>query len=183
MKRVGSRIKKKRELLKMPLGEVARLAGISSSALSQIENAKTFPSIVTLKAVANAIGSTVGELIGENEMTAPAQIVNGQEKILVDKNHTGASLYMLTYRDEGRMMGAYLVVLEQGASSYDGMNKHSGQEFSYILSGEVTFFVDDQTYIMKKGDSLYTTSQKRREVVNSGDTKAEILWVITPPYF
>ncbi|TCO09920.1 helix-turn-helix domain-containing protein [Natronoflexus pectinivorans] len=183
MKRLGSRIKKKRELLGMPLGEVARLAGISSSALSQIENAKAFPSIITLKSVANAIGSTVGELIGENEMAAPAPIVPDQDKVLVDKNETGAALYMLTHREEGRIMGAYQVVLEKGASSGDWMKKHSGQEFSYIVAGEVTFFVDDQTYAMKKGDSLYTNSQKRREVVNSGSSMAEVLWVITPPYF
>ncbi|MCC5928861.1 MAG: cupin domain-containing protein, partial [Cyclobacteriaceae bacterium] len=48
-------------------------------------------------------------------------------------------------------------------------SRHAGQEFSYVVTGEVTFYVDDQVYVMKAGASLYTTSQKHREVVNSGE--------------
>lgn len=62
-------------------------------------------------------------------------------------------------------------------------SRHAGQEFSYVVTGEVTFYVDDQVYVMKAGASLYTTSQKHREVVNSGEGLSEVLWVITPPYF
>ena len=49
MNRIGERIKKKREQFNLQLNELAEKIGISSSALSQIEKAKSFPSIVTLK--------------------------------------------------------------------------------------------------------------------------------------
>lgn len=51
----------------MQLNDLAKKAGISSSALSQIENAKAFPSILTLKTIADRLHTTVGEIIGEHE--------------------------------------------------------------------------------------------------------------------
>jgi XRE family transcriptional regulator, regulator of sulfur utilization len=54
MKRLGERIKRKRESLHMQLNELAKKVGISSSALSQIEKAKAFPSVITLKSIADS---------------------------------------------------------------------------------------------------------------------------------
>ena len=67
MNRLGARIKRKREMLSLPLSDLSKKVGISASALSQIENSKAFPSIVTLKSIANSLYTTVGELIGEHE--------------------------------------------------------------------------------------------------------------------
>ena len=67
MQRIGERIKSKREQLGLQLNELAKKVGVSSSALSQIEKAKSFPTIITLKLIAENLQTTVGELIGENE--------------------------------------------------------------------------------------------------------------------
>ena len=67
MKRIGGRIKKRRELLHLHLNELAEKVAISSSALSQIENSKSYPSVLTLKSIADALHTTIGELVGENE--------------------------------------------------------------------------------------------------------------------
>ncbi|KAB2822721.1 MAG: helix-turn-helix transcriptional regulator, partial [Paludibacter sp.] len=67
MNRIGERIKRKRDQFKLNLNELAKRVGISSSALSQIENGKAFPTIITLKSIADQLQTTVGELIGENE--------------------------------------------------------------------------------------------------------------------
>ena len=86
MKRLGERIKKRREFLKMQLNDLSKKVGISPSALSQIENAKAFPSIVTLKNIADSLHSSVGELIGENEMLAKNPIIRYKEKKFVKDN-------------------------------------------------------------------------------------------------
>lgn len=183
MKRLGGRIKRKREVLGMSLGEVARLAGISSSALSQIENAKSFPSIVTLKAVANVLHTTVGELVGENEVITRIPLVRHTEKIFVERNDTGAELYLLTHREQGKQMGTYLIVLKKGATTEGFLKEHSGQEFCHVLSGELEFEIDDTLYKVKSGDSLYYNSAKSHKAVNTKSTTAEMLWVVTPANF
>ena len=65
MERIGERIKRKRELLSMQLNDLARKVGISSSALSQIERAKAYPSILTLKLIAENLQTQVSTFLGE----------------------------------------------------------------------------------------------------------------------
>lgn len=86
MKRLGERIKRKREDLHLRLNELAQKVGISPGALSQIEKAKAFPSITTLKSIADNLYTTVGELIGENEILTNNPLVKFSEKSFIVKN-------------------------------------------------------------------------------------------------
>ncbi len=86
MIRLGERIKKRREQLNLQLGELASRIGVSASAMSQIEKAKSFPSIITLKNIAESLHTTVGELIGENESLANNPVVKRDEMEFVDQN-------------------------------------------------------------------------------------------------
>jgi len=95
MNRLGERIKRKREILNFPLNELAKKVGISSSALSQIENSKSFPSILTLKSIADNLFTSVGELIGENEILAKHPLVKNTEIKFAKTNNTGTSLFLL----------------------------------------------------------------------------------------
>lgn len=81
MKRLGERIRRKRESLHLKLNDVANRVGISSSALSQIEKAKAFPSILTLKTIADCLHSTVGELVGENETLSKQPLIKDAKKV------------------------------------------------------------------------------------------------------
>ena len=53
MKRIGERVKRRRELLNLQLNDLVGKVGISSSVLSRIEKAKAFSSIITLKSIAD----------------------------------------------------------------------------------------------------------------------------------
>ena len=75
---MGKRIKKKRESFGFLIKDLSAQIGVTSSLISQIEKGKAYPSIVTLKKIANALQTTVGELIGEHE--------NLSQKPLLKKN-------------------------------------------------------------------------------------------------
>ena len=97
MERIGERVKYKREQLKLQLNELAKKVGISPSALSQIEKAKSFPSIVTLKLIAENLHTTVGELIGENESLQNNPIFRNDEYIFIQKNDSGSEVFLLCF--------------------------------------------------------------------------------------
>ena len=67
MDQMGKRIKKKRVSLGLQMKGLSIKIGVTPSLISQIESGKAYPSIVTLKKVADALQTTVGDLIGENE--------------------------------------------------------------------------------------------------------------------
>ncbi|MDA3879262.1 MAG: cupin domain-containing protein [Prolixibacteraceae bacterium] len=181
MKRLGERIKKKREFLRIPMGELARRAGISASALSQIEKAKAFPSVVTLKNIADKLNITVGELIGENEDLSRNPLMKESDQKFVDKNSSGSELYLLSHHDVHKQMETFLIrfVNESNAEGFFG--NHQGQAFCIVQSGEFLFTLDGQKYQMTAGDSFYFNTVLPYSVhLHKGDSGA-LVWIVTPP--
>lgn len=181
MKRLGERIKRKRESMQMQLNDLARKVGVSSSALSQIENAKAFPSIVTLKTIADQLNTTVGELIGENETLTKNPLITKEEKKFVKGNESGTSLYLLSHHDPLKQMETYLVEFIKNSDTHDIFTEHPGQEFCYILKGKVNFVLDEKEYELSEGDSLYFNSNIPHSARSWSKSIAMMLWIITPP--
>lgn len=181
MKKLGERIKKKRELHKYQLNELAKRVGISASALSQIENAKAFPSIVTLKNIADNLHSTVGELIGENEMLAHNPVIRKDDRKFVKNNDSGSKLYLLSHHDSHKQMETYLVHFSKGSDVNDFFHPHPGQVFCYVLSGSFQFTLDDVEYMLKQGDSFYFNAQVPNQVTLNKTKEGEIIWIESPP--
>ena len=103
MDQMGKRIKKKREFLGFQVKELSIKIGVTSSLISQIERGKAFPSIVTLKKIAEALHTTVGDLIGENENLVQHPLLKSNERRFVKKNKKGTSLRIL----EGKKRKCY----------------------------------------------------------------------------
>lgn len=183
MNRIGERIKKKRELIKLNLNELAEKVGISASALSQIEKSKSFPSILTLKSIAENLHTTVGELIGENESLANNPVVYKKDIKFIEQSKSGTFIYLLSHHDVNKHMDTYLVRFSK-ASGIDGFFASAfGQMFCYILSGEIRFDLDGKSYILKSGDNIYFNAKAAYDAINIYDGISEIIWVQSPPHF
>jgi len=181
MKRLGLRIRRKREEQYLKLNDLARKVGVSSSALSQIENAKAFPSILTLKNIADSLHTTVGELIGEHETLFNQPLIKNAEKKFVRENKSGAKLYLLSHHDPLKQMETYLIEFEPDANSEEIMSSHPGQEFCYVTEGKLEFILEDKTYILDAQDSFYFNSNTPHLAHNISKQKSKVIWVVTPP--
>jgi transcriptional regulator with XRE-family HTH domain len=183
MKRIGVRIKRKRELLNLQLNDLARKVGISPSAISQIEKAKAFPSILTLKSIADNLHTTVGELIGENESLSNNPVVFKNDIKFVEKNDTGTEIYLLSHHDINKQMDTYLVRFFKGSDLAGMFRNNTGQIFCYITSGEIHFKLDGKSYLLSIGDSIYFNSKVPFTAINNTENSCELLWIISPPSF
>ncbi len=180
MKRLGERIKRRRESLHLQLNDLAKQAGISSSALSQIENAKVFPSIFSLKAIADSLHTTVGEIIGEHETLSKNPCTRRTDRKLVKENTSGTKSYLLSHHDPHKQMETYAVVFVAGSDAEGIMAKHPGQEFIHIVKGAVEISLDEKIYKLNSGDSFYFNSRIPHNVKNTHNGESEFIWVITP---
>ena len=181
MNRLGERIRKKREKLHLQLNDLAKKVGITSSALSQIENAKASPSLSTIKTIADCLNTTVGELIGEYEMLSSNPFIPYAERKFVKKNNSGAQLFLLSNHDPGKLMDTYLVLFNSGANANDIITKHPGQEFFFVFSGELEFELEQTKYHVSKGDSFYFNAGIALNIINTSSDTSELLWIISPP--
>ena len=181
MKRLGERIKRKRESKHMQLNDLAKQVGVSSSALSQIENAKAFPSILTLKTIADCLHTTVGEIIGEHETLSKNPLLKNSEKKFVKVNESGAKLYLLSHHDPHKQMETYSILFTEESDANEIMTNHPGQEFCYLIEGAVEIILDEKAYVLMTGDSFYFNSTIPHSAKNINKGKSEMIWIITPP--
>ncbi|AIT23334.1 cupin domain protein [Burkholderia thailandensis E254] len=60
---------------------------------------------------------------------------------------------------------------------------HAGDEFVFVLSGQVRYTVGKQDYPLGPGDSLHFNAHERHRVVNVGSEPVELIAVGTLPLF
>ena len=183
MKFVGVNIKRLREEQGLTLRSLAKKLGVSASFLSQVEGGKASPSLVTLKAIADSLATTVGSLIGEGQAVQKDPVVRTGDRKYMQEMEKGIQLYLLTSRDPNKQMEPLLFKLKKGASSGPRSYKHFGQEFVLVLSGALEVKLNDIPYVLKKGDSIYFNSSVPHSFRNLGTKEAEAVWVVTPPTF
>lgn len=179
MHKMGDRIKKRRESLKMPSYDLAKAIGVTASLISQIERAKAFPSILTLKKIADALNTTVGELIGEYETLITNPLLKANDRKFVKKNNNGATLYLLSHHDPSKHMDPFIINFSNNADTSDIMTtRHPRQEFCYVLKGHFKVNLNNKTYELKENDSFYFNSNQNHLFTNISKDDAQLLWVV-----
>jgi len=181
MDQMGKRIKRIRESLGFQMKELSVNIGVTSSLISQIEKGKAFPSIVTLKKIAEALHTTVGELIGENENQITHPLLKASERRFAKKNTNGTSSYLLSYHFPSKQIEPYLIQFGKDSNSKGIMTSNfPGQEFCFVLKGIFEVTIEENSYNLKEGDGFYFNSNKSHLFKNISDDNAELLWIITP---
>jgi len=181
MERIGERIHARREFLEIPLNVLAKGIGISSSMLSQIEKGKAFPSLHTLKHIADYLNTTVGALIGEKETFTTIPVIKWNEKKFVKSNDYKASLYLLVHYSPFQLMEVYSVEIEKGGKTTELLeNKRNGQEYCFVIAGKVNVVLRNNSFTLSENDSIYFFSHDLKYIENTNSEKAEILWVFSP---
>jgi transcriptional regulator with XRE-family HTH domain len=181
MNKIGERIRKRREYLEISMSVLAKGIGVTSSMLSQIENAKAFPSLHTIKHIADYLNTSVGMLIGENDTFASNPVISWKDKKFVKRNDHGATLYLMAHYSPLQTMEIYTVELEKNGISTGLLdNRRNGQEFCFVINGNVSVLLDESSHDLTINGSIYFYSHDLKYFQNISDEKTHILWVLSP---
>lgn len=178
---LGHTVRRLREERRMALRELAELAGVSSSFVSQVERGIANPSVASLRRIAEALDTSIGALF-DGTRTAGSLVPANERPRMV---HPGRNWedFLLTPQTAHRLQ-VILSIIEPGEGSGEEPYSHdSDEECVIVLKGSLEFHVAGETYLMSEGDSLTFESRRPHWNRNPGDTKAEVLWVITPPSY
>ena len=92
----------------------------------------------------------------------------------------GVRMELLAWGDT--VMEPHLFRIAPEAGSGDPYT-HEGEEFIYVLRGDLEIAVDGEEYRLKPGDSFYFESRNEHHWKNPGKKETLVLWVNTPPTF
>jgi len=181
--RVGEKIKALRESKGLSLKEAADLTGFSTALLSQMENQLVSPSLGAIIKLANALGVKVGDLLGETQ-GEPFTIVRKDERKNVSRFASkegvkyGYSYESLGYEKKNRHMEPFIVTLEPATVKTAKTSVHEGEEFIFVLEGEMEVILGNHTDILYPGDSIYYDSTIPHKVQCHQDKITKILAVL-----
>lgn len=183
MQELVDNVKRYRELNGISIRELSRRTGLSASALSQLENGKSIPSITAVKKIADALNTTVGIIIGEEKSEADIKIVKEGERKSLENFGYGLTLEFLTTIDKHHQIEPTIQVLEKKAVSGRPPYQHEGDEFLFVLEGSIKLVYGNLDFFIEKGDSVYFNPSIPHSFTNIGDSIAKVLFVTSPPYF
>jgi DNA-binding transcriptional MerR regulator/mannose-6-phosphate isomerase-like protein (cupin superfamily) len=174
---IGSHLRKLRAKRRLSLAQVARTVGISVGFLSALERSQMSGSVGTLRKLARFYRTNILDFFDATGATG-RQVRPEQRKVL--EAGPGVKMELLAWGNT--VMEPHLFRVAPKAGSGDSYT-HEGEEFLYVLRGELAITLEKEEYRLKAGDSFYFESATPHHWRNPGQAETWVLWVNTPPTF
>lgn len=174
---IGAHLRQLRSKRRLSLAQVAREVGISVGFLSALERSLMSGSVGTLRKLARFYKTNILEFF-DADGTASRRIRPSQRKVL--EAGEGVRMELLAWGNT--VMEPHLFRIAPQAGSGESY-AHEGEEFIYVLQGELEIMLAGDKFELKPGDSFYFESATPHHWKNPGRRETCVLWVNTPPTF
>lgn len=147
--------------------------------LSQVERNQANPTVTSLASIARALGVSLNFFVPDDLPHA-----------VVSRSGEGHDLHIreLPYRvrslagqGTGLVLEPMLISVEPQFTSE--FTSHLGEEFLYVLSGQFSLKVGQESFLLRPGDSAQHLSTTPHAWGNPGESVTQLLWVGTPKLF
>ena len=158
--KVGERVRTYRERLNMTVDVLAETSGIRAEVIAAIEEGQAYPALGVLVRLSRALGQRLGTFMDDQQVTDPV-VVRAEDRAAQAAPHKGAGTEGLRYSPLGRgksdrHIEPFFINVDPGCAA--PLSSHEGEEFLFILSGEVLLAYGNEEYVLKAGDSVYYNS-------------------------
>ena len=174
---VGVHLRQLRNQRGLSLAEVANAVGISVGFLSALERSRMAASIGTLRKLTRYYKTNILDFFDASESNSP---LVSPEKRKVLQAGPGVRMELLAWGNT--VMEPHLFRIAPEAGSGESYT-HEGEEFLFVLKGELQIGLNGEEYHLKQGDSFFFESATPHHWKNPGRAETWVLWVNTPPTF
>ena len=187
---VGSKIKGLRESKNLSVEEIAERSGLSVEQINSIENDQHLPSLGPLIKVARALGVRLGTFLDDNDALGPV-VCRAEDRerdaSISFSNGTAEARQNMIYHSlakqkAGRHMEPFVIDINPDEIKDFQLSAHEGEEFIFVMSGEVEIAYGKETYILHEGDSIFYDSIVKHHVHGASGKAAKILAVVYIPF-
>ncbi|MFF2087630.1 helix-turn-helix domain-containing protein [Nocardia sp. NPDC058176] len=175
---LGASIRSARKAAGITLTGLADKTELSQPFLSQVENGRTTPSVLNLHRIAKALGTTAHDLL-EQGSRSPTRIVRAAES----RSYELSPSAVVRFCVGGTRLMDCNEVTAGPHSSADSATTHDGEEFVYVIEGQVRLVIDGTDHILTPGDTAYYAATIPHRWFNDSDQPSRFLFIGTPPSF
>jgi transcriptional regulator with XRE-family HTH domain len=161
---LGQKIKTLRQRKGLSLQQIAEKTNLSEPLLSQIEGEVVAPPVATLLKISKALNVNIGYFFQEEESGKRAVVVRKNERkqifrrIHEDPSKIGYYYESLAYPKADKHMEPFQVKFEVKKKEDLIFFNHKGEEFLFVLEGQLEFNYENEIFTLEPGDSLYFDS-------------------------
>jgi transcriptional regulator with XRE-family HTH domain len=184
---LGDKVRSIRESRSMSTEQLAERADLAPELVAQIESGALIPSLSPLIRIARSLGVRLGTFLDEQEQTGPVISRVGEHETVVrfsgrDKPaRSDLDFFSLAANKTGRHMEPFLIDIHPGSAQGVRASAHEGEEFIYVLSGDIEVAYGSDLYRLKAGDCIYYDSIVPHHVHSAGGSEARVVSVVYAP--
>ena len=187
---IGAKIRGLRETKNLSIEEIAERSGLTVEQIESIETDQNLPSLGPLIKIARALGVRLGTFMDDNDDLGPivtrAADREKDSSISFSNDATDARKHMeyhpLAQQKAGRHMEPFVIDINPEDSPGFQLSAHEGEEFIYVMQGEVEIVYGKETYKLGEGDSIFYDSIVKHHVHGAPGKSAKILAVVYIPF-
>ena len=187
---IGAKIRGLRETKNLSIEEIAERSGLTVEQIESIETDQNLPSPGPLIKIARALGVRLGTFMDDNDDLGPivtrAADREKDSSISFSNDATDARKHMeyhpLAQQKAGRHMEPFVIDINPEESPEFQLSAHEGEEFIYVMQGEVEIVYGKETYKLGEGDSIFYDSIVKHHVHGAPGKSAKILAVVYIPF-
>jgi quercetin dioxygenase-like cupin family protein len=161
--------------------DLSSRAGISPEALAKVESGAMIPPLGELIKLGKALEMKMGYFISPGT-EKPMTVVHSDQRQVISRHGRkrsekyGYSYESLAPEKANRFMEPFMVTLVP--TEVTELSSHDGQEFIFVLEGEIRAQVMGQVELLRPGDAVYYDSGNPHLVKCAGKDPAKILAVL-----
>ncbi|SDP96748.1 transcriptional regulator, XRE family with cupin sensor [Mucilaginibacter sp. OK268] len=179
--KISYRLKEIRKDKRITIQELADKAGVSKGLISQIENNRTIPSLPVLMNIVQSLNLDLTEFFKDLSSKGHQEkvfVIRSSEYSPIQKEASKGFSYqrMLTRNIQGGPVDFVLLELKKGARR-NKMVVTDAFEYKYLIKGRIEYLIEDKSYILEEGDSIFFDGRLGHNLSNIGDSEAIMLVV------
>lgn len=178
---IGNKMKELRKIRNMSLTDLAEQSGVQIATLSRIEHNKMVGSLESHIKIAKSLEVDVTYLysdINREESKMDMHTAGAGSDVFV---HSDKSSYeILTSKILSKKMMPVMLKIDPGGQTPAEQNPPGSEKFVYVLEGMVDAVLENETFPLSAGNSMYMDASRRHWFVNKGSILMKALCVTTP---
>ena len=174
---IGEKIAQYRKSKDLSIRELAKMAEVTPSLLSQIERGLANPSVNSLKSIANALNAPLFTFF-TSEVMKEDLIVRGNNRKKVILPGADNVIYEMLAPGISDNLEFAIMNLSPKSSSCTDYIHHNGYEIAYVLEGKVTLHLDDEKFDLDKEDSVKIPVGMKHKWENDNEFEAKIIFAV-----
>jgi electron transfer flavoprotein alpha subunit len=170
----GALVRQLREARNWSMDDLAQKTGQTPDFISQVETDQMSPPVGFILRMAKAMEVDPGTFLSKEEQAA----IRDRRAQAYYQRTQNYSYTTLTPDAESSHLRAFMVTIEPHLAHKPVAYKHEGEEFIYVMAGELEFTLGTKAHVLKAGESIHFNSDTPHKLKNLSGQQTQCLVVL-----